>query len=125
MLDELLAAPFEKQPRIFDGDLYCSLEQIVSHARRHAPLDVVFQARTRPLAGDHLVAGPDPEQPMRQRHRPPRELGRQERAGVEVAVALDPPRDQDARKRLAGRQLQVGIVLVVAEQDVVPRRPLS
>ena len=50
------------------------------------------------------------------------ERRRQERAGVEVVVALDAPRDQHARKRLARRQLQVGIVLVVAQQDVVSRR---
>ena len=42
--------------------------------------------------------------------------------GVEVAVALDPAGDQHARERLAGRQLQVGVVLVVAQQDVVARR---
>ena len=53
------------------------------------------------------------------------ERGGQERAGVEVVVALDAARDQHARKRLAGRQLQVGVVLVVAEQDVVLRAPAA
>ena len=48
-------------------------------------------------------------------------LRRQERAGVEAAVALDAPRDQHARKRLVRRQLQVRVVLVVAQQDVVLR----
>jgi hypothetical protein len=41
-----------------------------------------------------------------------------------VAVALDRARDQHARERLGGGELQVGIVLVVAQQDVVSRRPL-
>ena len=41
-----------------------------------------------------------------------------------MVVALDPTGDQNARKRLAGGQLQVGVVLVVPEQDVVPRGPL-
>ena len=39
-------------------------------------------------------------------------------------VAFDPARHEHARKRLAGRELQVGIVLVVAQQDVVFGRPL-
>ena len=101
---------------------YSSGEQIVAHARRDASLDVVLEARPAALAGDDLVARPDAEQPVRQRHRPAAERGRQKRPGVEVAVALHAPRDQHARKRLAGRQLQVGIVLVVAQQDVVARR---
>jgi energy-coupling factor transporter ATP-binding protein EcfA2 len=62
--------------------------------------------------------------PVRQPHRAASDLGRQERAGVEVAILLDLPRHQHARERLAGRQLQVGVVLVVAQQDVVFRGPL-
>ena len=52
------------------------------------------------------------------------ELGRHERPRVVVVVLLDAARDQHARERLAGRQLQVGVVLVVAQQDVVARRAL-
>ena len=52
-------------------------------------------------------------------------LRRQERAGVEVAVLLvHAARHEQPGERLARRQPQVRIVLVVAEQDVVPRRPL-
>ena len=76
-------------------------------ARRDAALDVVLEARPVALAGDHLVARPDAEQPVRQRHRLAREARRQERAGVEAAVALDAARHQHARKGLVGRQLQV------------------
>jgi hypothetical protein len=61
---------------------------------------------------------------MRQRHRPPTELGREKRAGVEVGVVLDRPGDQHTRKGLAGGQPQEGIVLVIAQQDVVARHPL-
>ena len=100
---------------------YSSAEQIGVDARRDAALDVVLEARPAALAGDHLVARADAEQPVRQRHRLAREVRRHERAGVEAAVALDAARHQHARKRLVGRQLQVGIVLVVAQQDVVFR----
>ncbi len=41
-----------------------------------------------------------------------------------MVVALHPPRDQHPRKRLASRQLQVGIVLIVTQEDVVARGPL-
>src|SRR5688500_20327599 len=41
-----------------------------------------------------------------------------------MSVALDPPCDQDARKRLAGSELQVRIGLVVTQQDVVFRGSL-
>ena len=94
------------------------------HARRQAALDVVLQARPPALAGDHLVAGADAEQLVRQPHGAPGQLGGQERARVEVAIALHRARHQHARKRFTGGQLQVGVVLVVAEQDVVARRPL-
>ena len=77
-----------------------------------------------PRAGDHLVAGADAEHLVRQRHGAARELRGQERAGIDVAVALDRARHQHARKRLGRRQLQVGIVLIVAQQDVVARRAL-
>ena len=57
----------------------------LAHARRDAPLDVVLEARPAALAGDHLVARADAEQPVRQRHRPARQRRRQERAGVDSA----------------------------------------
>ena len=94
------------------------------HARRDAPLDVVLEAGPAALAGNHLVARSDPEQPVRQRHRPPAERRRQVGPGVVVIVALDAARDQHPRERLARRELEVGVVLVVAEEDVVPRSAL-
>ena len=48
----------------------------------------------------------------------------QERAGVDIAVPLHDARHQHARKRFRRRQLQVGVVLIVAQQDVVARRAL-
>ncbi len=41
-----------------------------------------------------------------------------------MVVPLHAPGDEDARESLAGRQLQIGVVLVVAQQDVVARRAL-
>ena len=94
------------------------------HTRRQAPLDVVLEAGPPAHARDDLVARPDAEHAMRQRHRPPGELGGQERPRIEVAGLLDAARHQNSRKRFARRQPEVRIVLVVAQQDVVARRPL-
>jgi hypothetical protein len=44
----------------------------------------------------------------------------EERSEVAVPIVKDPPGEMGARPRLARRELDVGICLVVAEQDVVP-----
>ena len=121
---QLVVAPFEEQPRVLHRDRVGLLGADLAHAGGDAAADVVLQARPGPIAGNHFVARPDAEQPVGQRHGPASELRRHERAGVVVVVLLDAPRDQDARERLARRELQVGVVLVVAQQDVVARRPL-
>ena len=123
-LDELVVLAFQKQPRHVHRAAVLLRRANRVHARRDASLDVVFEAGPAALPGNHFVARPDPEQPVRERHGLAREMRGQKRARVEAAVALDAPRHQHARKRLVGRQLQVGIVLVVAQQDVVFRRPL-
>ena len=123
-LDQLVVLAFEEQLRVLHRHVVLLLRADRGDARRDAALDVVLEARPLAVAGDDLVARPDAEQPVRQRHRPARERRRHERAGVEAAVALDAARDQHARKRLVRRQLQVRIVLVVAQQDVVLRRAL-
>ena len=93
-------------------------------ARRDAPLDVVLETGPPPAAVDDLVARTDAEQLVRQRHRLARQGRGQERSRVGVSVAGHPARHEHPRKRLAGRELQVRIVLVVAEQNVEPWRPL-
>jgi hypothetical protein len=58
---------------------------------------------------------------VRQPHRPARQLGGEKRTGKIIAVSLDTACHQHPRKRFRGGQLQIGVVLVVAEQDVVAR----
>ncbi len=118
-LDQLVAPSFEEQLRVSHRDPILLFRAQFTDARRDTPLDVVLQARPAAFARNHLVARPHPKQPMRQRHRSPRQLGWQEWTGVVVLVPLRLPRDQDAGKCLAGGQLQVGVVLVVAQEDVV------
>ena len=89
--------PSRKRRACSTARAYSSRRAQRVHARRDAPLDVVLQARPAALAGDLLVARADPEQPVRQGHRPAGEAGRQERPGVHVAVALDTARHEHAR----------------------------
>ena len=123
-LHELVVPPFEEQLRQVDRAPVLVLRTQRVHARGDAALDVVLEARPPALAGDDFVARPDPEQPVRERHGLAREGRGQERSRIEAAVALHAARDEHAGKRLVGRQLEVRIVLVVAQQDVVLRRAL-
>ena len=79
-LDELVLLAFEQQPRLVDGVAVLLDRADRLDARRDAALDVVFEARPVALAVDDLVARPDAEQPVRQRHRPARQRRRHERA---------------------------------------------
>ena len=69
-----------------------------AHARRDAALDVELEARPAALAGDDLVARPNAEQPVRQRHRPAR---RARPAGTGR-------RSSGRRARRAGRRARAG-----------------
>ena len=103
---------------------YRSAEQIAAtHGARQRLMSYSRQGRPRSPVITSLQDRM-PEQLVGQPHRPPGELGRQEGPGVEVPVALDGARDQHARERLAGGELQVGVVLVVTQQDVVAGRAL-
>ena len=66
-----------------------------------------------------LAAGDEREQAVDQAQAVPDGAGVGERAEVFVAVLLDPARDEQARERLGHGQDEVGVVLVVAQADVV------
>ena len=87
-------------------------------------MDVKLQARMRVLARQIHVAGGHLEVAMDEVHQPMRQIAREIRAVSSVEPSFfKRPRDVDARITL-GRQLDVRIGLVVAQQDVVARLPL-
>ena len=89
------------------------------HARAQATVHVVVEAGPRQRAVDRDAADPHLEQLLHQLDRLPRQSARQEGPEVVAAVVADAAGEGDARVGVAHRQLQVGIGLVVAEQDVV------
>ena len=91
------------------------------HARGEAALDLVLQAGPRAPAVQRLLAGSDAEDAVHHRRRAPSQLGRDVGPPVGVPVLRHPPHDVDARVFLVQGQLEVRVVLVVAEEDVEAR----
>ena len=95
--------------------------RLVADARRHASLDLEFDAGALGLAVDVDFAGgqwkdlPDDLQRIAQRS------GRRIGPIVQRAVFLHAPDDREPRKIFFDRQAQVGILLVVPEDDVESR----
>ena len=83
-------------------------------------MDVVLQAGLRVVAREVDLAGGHQEVPVDEVHQAVRQVGREVGAEVGGAVLAQAPRDVDARVLLAG-QLDVGVGLVVAQQDVEAR----
>ncbi len=84
-------------------------------------MHVVVEARARESAVDLDAARSDLEHPLDHLHRAAARARREEGTEVAVAVLQDPPRHERARPVLPRRDLDVGIRLVVAEEDVVAR----
>ena len=96
-----------------------ALLRLPSRARGAAPPDVVLDARSLEAAVDLDRAGPQREELAGQAQGLAHGRGRVERPVVRRPVAGHPARHHQAGKGLVGGQLQEGIVLVVAQDDVV------
>jgi hypothetical protein len=83
-------------------------------------MNMKFEARMRMLAGHVEIAGGNLEMPMNEVHQPVRQVPRKIRAVIRRAILLKPSCDVDARVRL-GRQFDVRVSLIVAQQNVVAR----
>ena len=86
-------------------------------------MDVVLQAGLRVVARQVDLAGGHQEVAVNEVHQPVGQVAGKEGAEVGGAVLAQPPGDVDARILLGG-QLDVGVGLVVAQQDVEARLPL-
>jgi len=119
--DHLVRLALEEERGIFRGAPVALGRADLGHAGRDAALDLVLQAGPRPPAVQHLAAGAHAEHLVHDRRRTPAQAGRNVRAPVGVPVVADAAHDVQPRVLLGQRQLQVRMVLVVAEEHVEAR----
>ncbi len=115
----LVGAPFQEQPGVFAGLAVALQGADLGHAGRQAPLDLVLQARPRPVAVQDLLAGAHAEDLVHHARGLASQAGRDVGPAVGVLVLSRPAHHVEPGVLLAQGQLQVGMVLVVAEEDVV------
>jgi len=115
----LLRPPLEEEPRVLARPAVAVERADPGHAGRDAPLDLVLEARARPSSVQGLLAGADAEQLPDEAGGLPAQAGRDVRAAVHVAVLRGPAHHVEPRVLLGERQLEIGVVLVVAQADVV------
>ena len=89
-------------------------------ARSQAAMDVVLQAGFGMAPLQIHLAGGHQEVAVDEMHQPVRQVGREVRAEIRGAVLAQPPRHVHPRILLVG-ELDVGVGLVVAQQDVEAR----
>jgi hypothetical protein len=123
---QLAVAARQEQPHVLDRGRVVLGGGQAGDARAEAGLHVVVEAGPRQLAVDLDLAGADLEVGARKVHQPARHVLAHEGSEVAMAVVAHPPRELDPRPRLAGGELDVGVGLVVAQQDVEARpQPLD
>ena len=120
-LRHLLGAALQEEPRVLARAAVALERAELLDAGRGAALDLVLQARPRAPAVQGLLAGADAEELLHEAGRLPAEARRDVGAAVGVAVLGGATDDVEAGVLLGQGQLQVGVVLVVAEPQVVRR----
>ena len=110
-----------EEKHVLHGVVVRALRREAGHARAEAGVHVVVEAGARQRAVDLDAARPDLEHPLDHLHGPAARARREERSEVAVAVLQHAPRHERPRPVLARRDLDVGVRLVVAEEDVVAR----
>ena len=119
--DQQLVLAFEKQ----DDVPHCLLVLLggaeAGHARTEATVDVVLQAGPLQFPIDLQVTGPKQKVPIDYLHDIPGQRGGEIRPEVEGAVVEHAARQENPRKRLLNRQLDMEKSFVVFEIDVKSR----
>ena len=117
---KIAMAAFEEQPNVPHGLRVILIRRQPLDTRSEASMDVVLQARRFVNPVEIHLAGRDLENAVNEVHQPVRQIAREIGAVVGAAVLSEPPRDVNTRELLAC-QLDVGVGLVVAQQDVEAR----
>ena len=114
-------AAFQKHAHVAHGFGVSLRRGQPGDARPQASLDVVLQAGTRVVAREIDLAGRNQKVPVDEIDDAVGEVRRKIRTVIDRTVAPQPARHVDARKALGRRELDVGIALVVAQQNVIAR----
>ena len=117
---QLVPPPAQERPDVLGGSLVCVVRDQAFHARPPAAVDVVFEAGPRMGSRQVDAARRQLEMPVDEAHQAVGEIAGEVRPEIGRAVLLEPARDVHSRILLLG-QLDVGIGLVIAQQDVVLR----
>ena len=121
---QFIGLAFEEELDVADG-LFVGLGRGQAFdAGAQAALDVVLQAGARMVAREIDLAAWDQEAAMDQVDQPMREVAGEVWAKVGAAVLAQAPRDEDFGVAVRHRELDVGVGLVVAQQDVEARLAL-
>ena len=112
--------PAQERPYVLSGPLVGVVRDQAFHARSPAAVNVVLKARPRMGTSQVDAARRQLEMPVDETDQPVSEIARKVWSEIGRAVLLEAPRDVHSRILLLG-QLDVGIGLVVAQQDVVLR----
>ena len=117
---DVVLAAFEEQFRAVHV-LRVAFRRDQPGARRGAAPDLVQQAGARAVLEHRVLAGAQAEHALQQLDALAHRVGVRERAEMAVALLFRPAVEAQAREGVPGDH-QVGVGLVVAEQDVVARR---
>ena len=116
---QIAFAAFQQQPSVARG-LRVSLRRGQAfHARPQAALDVKLQARPRMITRQVHVARRNEKVAVNEIHDAIGEVGGKVRAKVNRPVFLYAARHINAREAFVSGELDVGVRLVIAQQDVV------
>jgi len=121
---ELLLASFEKQLRIAHGFAIFLGRSQAFDAGAEAALDVVLQAGTGMIARKIDLATGQQERAVEQVRDAVRQIAWEVRTVVGAAILAQPAGDEDLGIAIGQRELDVGVGLVVAQQDVEARLAL-
>ena len=121
VLQDLVGAAFEEL-RGIGARLAVVVERTDRRdAGRLAPVNLKLKAGTRAMAVELLATRAHAEDAVHQGRGLPPDVGRDVRPAIGALVLGHLAHDVEARIRLAERQLQIGVVLVVTKEDVVER----
>ena len=124
LLLELLGAAFEEELYVADGFAIRLGRDESFYAGAEAAFDVVLQAGARMVAIEVDLAAWDEEAAMDEIDQPVREVSGEVRAEIGAAILAQAAGDEDLGMAVVHRQLDVGVGLVVAQQNVEARLAL-